>query len=714
MKKEFIQKKEPQKANLKFAFWGVFLVFFSVYFLLFTNSVSAATLTKAPNNLGLVAYFSLNEGAGTIATDFSGYGNHGTLLDGPTWVDGKLGKAVNFDTSVDTNDRISVSGSSGLNTGTITVSAWIYWKGSSDRDVIIQMANPSDDLWFNVNTTAGQDKLGIYFQDLASPGYYESTAPIPRNTFTHVSATWDGSFVRLYINGVLDSQNGTTGSVNIDSSSWMIGASEGLQSTMFFNGIIDEVRVYNRALSGPEIYSLYSSGSIRRSTPTNLGLIAHWSFNEGIGTQAGDFSGTGNHGTLQSFSEPPTATSGWGAGRFGTGLNFDGTNDYISTTIQYTNPNPFTISGWFKTTSASGRKIIGFENTQTGTGGSQYDRHIYMGTDGKIYFGWYPGSPATVASTNALNDGQWHHFLATHNGSTGQLFIDGVSQGTNTGAPQSYSGYWRLGGFKLATWTNAGDGYFVGAVDDVRIYNRVLSAEERAVLFRAGGETKVNTTPTNFLTDGLVGHWTFDGKDMNWTTGTLSDKSSQGNNGQVVGMSTTTTPTIGKIGQAFDFDGVNDQVNIDSPVYPANTNWSISAWVKSSASGKVVYGEGQNGVNGRKINLLSVTGKLRIQIQNTAGNILNLSSTSDVFDGNWHHFVFSDANGSAVLYIDGVQDASNFNYTRTGTFPQDSSNIGCIQEISCNDWFSGYIDDVRLYNRALSASEMKQLYLMGK
>ena len=70
-----------------------------------------------------------------------------------------------------------------------------------------------------------------------------------------------------------------------------------------------------------------------------------------------------------------------------------------------------------------------------------------------------------------------------------------------------------------------------------------------------------NVTITNSISNGLVGHWTFDGKDVDWATGNVADVSGTGNNGTIVSMATSSAPTVGIQGQAFDFDGTNDYVN---------------------------------------------------------------------------------------------------------------------------------------------------------
>jgi hypothetical protein len=225
-----------------------------------------------------------------------------------------------------------------------------------------------------------------------------------------------------------------------------------------------------------------------------MGLVGWWRFNEATsGTCSGasliDSSGNGNTGTCVSSST-------WTTGAITTdttngAMSFSSaSSQYVSTATNVGSPAVgFSISAWFKTTSASGTKIVGLENTQTGTGATAWDRHLYMGTDGKIYFGVYDSSCHIVTSLSTLNNGIWHYAVGTNNGTISVLYIDGVAQGGTTGgAYNSYApGYWRIGGYKTnGAWTNGVDGYFNGSIDDVRIYNRVLSASEVAQLYNAG------------------------------------------------------------------------------------------------------------------------------------------------------------------------------------------------------------------------------------
>ncbi len=200
-------------------------------------------------------------------------------------------------------------------------------------------------------------------------------------------------------------------------------------------------------------------------------LVLYLPLEEGTGTMTKDLSGWGNHGTLVNG---PT----WTNGRVGKCLSFDGVDDYVYTTNQFTNPQTFSITTWFKTSSASGHKIIGFENVQTGTGCTNYDRHLYVGTDGKLYFVVYDGETRVISTSITVTDNNWHFAVATFSSNTMNLYLDGNVVGSlSTGRAQNYNGWWRIGSYKLSG-PNATNGYFSGLIDEVRIYNRALSESE--------------------------------------------------------------------------------------------------------------------------------------------------------------------------------------------------------------------------------------------
>ena len=249
----------------------------------------------------------------------------------------------------------------------------------------------------------------------------------------------------------------------------------------------------------------------------------------------------------------------------------------------------------------------------------------------------------------------------------------------------------------------------------MRIYNRALTAAEVLNIYnsRAGGVQTLNAssqTLTNgsSLQNGLVGLWTFDGKDV---TDKVYDRSGQGNNGYFIGAATSSAKVIGKMGQALQFNGSTSYVSLPANVLKAvNSGASLSLWVKTtttvtnhpliSIKGYYVVYLGFNGV----------AGKVTAAFDGSSAGAP--SSSSAYNDGKWHNVVAENNGNLTTVYVDG---ASVVSYSETI-----SSDLSAVTDVSTigsqfngTSLFGGTIDDVRIYNRALSASEVKQLYLMG-
>lgn len=137
----------------------------------------------------------------------------------------------------------------------------------------------------------------------------------------------------------------------------------------------------------------------------------------------------------------------------------------------------FSVELWFKTTTRTGGRLIGFGNSQTGTS-SSYDRHVYMNDGGQLMFGVYVGRTEVAWSRNAYNDGTWHHMVATQDGAGMSLYVDRVKVATNptTGA-QNFTGYWRVGNDNLNGWPRKpASSAFEGSVDEVAVYGTAVSS----------------------------------------------------------------------------------------------------------------------------------------------------------------------------------------------------------------------------------------------
>jgi hypothetical protein len=197
---------------------------------------------------GLVAAYGFNEGSGSSVGDSSGNGHTGTI-SGASWTtQGKTGNALSFD---GVNDWVTVNSSTLLNlTTAMTVEAWVFpTTNSGARNVLIKEGINRDT--YNLYARSGGNKSEIFAFIGGQNRSAESTA-VAANVWTHIAGTYDGSSLRLYINGVeVAANNLASGSILTSNNPLRIGGNSIWGE--FFQGRIDDVRIYNRALSSAEI-----------------------------------------------------------------------------------------------------------------------------------------------------------------------------------------------------------------------------------------------------------------------------------------------------------------------------------------------------------------------------------------------------------------------------------------------------------------------------
>jgi len=268
------------------------------------------------------------------------------------------------------------------------------------------------------------------------------------------------------------------------------------------------------------------------------------------------------------------------------------------------------------------------------------------------------------------------------------------------------------------------------------MFSKLIKLSTLFVLLLAGYNTAsasftISRPPTNNL--GLVGHWTFDGADV---TDKVYDKSGQGNHGYFIGGATTTAKVKGKIGQALKFDGVNDYVAVDSVFTTNQTELTMSAWVNFKSfnqppgvimnspiiSGWDTWSGGsQKGYQVRishntfDYTMWNININDGVNYNTTLYDNISDASFTAKYANKWIHAVATFKGGQYVkLYLDG-----ELKITNTSSIPSEM-----VPEVRSTDWIgrtninggysSAVIDDVRVYNRALSASEVKALYNMGR
>ncbi|QOD43867.1 LamG domain-containing protein [Clavibacter zhangzhiyongii] len=161
-------------------------------------------------------------------------------------------------------------------------------------------------------------------------------------------------------------------------------------------------------------------------------------------------------------------------------------SDFVTNALQARGPAVFSTEVWFKTT-VKGGKLIGFGNSQSGSS-SAYDRHTYISTTGQLAFGTYNGGYQTIVSPASVADGAWHHVVATMSSAGMVLYLDGARVAGNAAftAPESNSGYWRIGYDNTSGWPNAGSAYFVGSMRFAAVYKTALTPAQVQAHYTAG------------------------------------------------------------------------------------------------------------------------------------------------------------------------------------------------------------------------------------
>ena len=619
----------------------------------------------APAGDGLAVRLTLDDGTGLVAADSSGKGRNGSLVftGDPVWATGRIDGVLEFDG----NDYIEIDGYKGITGGNSrTCIAWI--KTTMPGEIVSWGDTSEGHKWIVRVSETGALRAEI------SNGYIYGTTVINDGRWHHVAVVLeddgspDISEARLYVDGRLDTVSTDTLACPVNSSDAQnvsIGVFK-MVGVRYFQGLMDDVRIYSRALSADEIDEMAGPRVPAVFIP--------------LDSDAGDISGNGYHGVGQGS---PTYSDGV--------IVLDGVDDYVSLPAGIINPAAGPFSAFARVRGgASNVGIISQVDDVTGAG------RYWLGiSNGELWTALRTSGQWGLSYTGSSWDSMdWHHVGVVWDGNRRHLYLDGVEVAADAGSIGSLeacTGALYIGTNKLTT-----PGYFwPGEIDDVQIFTRALTAAEVAEL--PGREC-------------LQGHWTLDGN--------LNDSSTNDPHSGV--WHGTSGYGEGYYGQAAALDGSRYiEITGYNGVSGSQARTS-AAWIHIgdlTSTGTILsWGANYSG-NGNKwwfrVEKSASSNCYRLGLGTWGGYYV--CSDYILNPSQWHH-VAASLNGATLhdikLYVDGDEVP---NYTRTTnialqTDDEEPVHIGasCAEGIM-SSYFKGRIDDVRIYSRALTISELREL-----
>jgi alpha-tubulin suppressor-like RCC1 family protein len=727
------QRPSAMKRIMKFSPGKLLSTGFVILAALAVAVVSVRGSSCTPPPPGLVSWWPA-EGS---ALDSAG-GNNGTLMNGTGFTNGEVGTAFNLNGA---NNFVLVNpASTNLDVGQgdgFTIEGWVNPTTLANDLPFVEYEkslgtfNGSDvgvHFYVSVQSSPGSlyanivETNGVVGHQITSPAGLVTTGVWQHIALSYSKATGMGT---IYLNGaVVVQQNLGSFTSQTSFTNILIGARTTYGSiaspSIKFAGKLDEVSVYNRALSASEIQAIYNAGSAGKCapvttacTPPSAGLVSWW---------AGESNALDSAGANNGIAQNITYTNG----EAGLAFYLNNSNAYVevpaSSSLNVGTGNGFTFETWINPANLNPQPIAEWNNNagDPGTGA-----HLWLsvskfvpGPTGCLYANLIDaGGGDHIISTGGgvVAANSYQHIALTYDKTTGiaVLYLNGIPvQTSSLGSftPQtSYNFYMgtRLSGALAGS-------YFGGAIDEPSLYNRALSQAEIQAIYNAGsaGKCAPVTTACTPPPAGIVGWWKADGSTVDGVGG---------NNGANQNISYTN----GVVGQAFACDpdtfpwGTYTGIQVaDRPAYALTNALTIETWLRPRGDGYVIFfrGDHRPGMDPYYLSM-QANNTLRFGVCDAAGNSGFVETTVNYFA--WTHVAatLNGAAGTLSLYTNGVLAAQTVTAVRpfADLLPDQSPGIGIgnVNDGGNTFPFIGDIDEIALYKRALTAAEVQSIYNAG-
>ena len=689
--------------------------------------------TEATPDDDTVLLYHFNEGTGTKVGDDSAQENNGAIT-GATFTTGKYNKALFFN-GVD--DYVTVSGDLDFPSSSFSICAWVKSIDNSGERAIVSRGYKT----YELKQRSGYWKFRSTLVNTASNAIVGG--PVETGVWTHLCAVYDkdNSMVYLYENGV-EVNSSSSASYTSESGNTAVGARKaGSYQGMYFNGTIDEVLIYKRALTSSEVKEIYSPSEhvqtdslVVGETPKNKAM-ATYHFNKKDGLLVHDSGYGHNNGLMMNGPQ-------YVSGKFGNALSFDGVDDYVNCSDIMAGFENFSISAWIKTNQSEISSHRYNDPAIIGTKQGYGDSNDFVLTNYNGNLAWFDelGTGEHSYDTGTfIADGTWHHVAVTRSGSSLEFYVDG----TNVGSDTTGTDLVRDDDIEIGRALWSGSLYLNGSIDEVNIYKRALSASEIRQNYNKGMLSNISTTTPSITSSRVIAGWrdelggryrnTFYGDaptvepitptehnilvaHFDETGGNNALDSSRNNHNGII---TSATRTSGRFGPALKFDGVDDLVSFGDFGSQDSVTISMYAkfdkWTNDTSAARALFDtredvSGTNSKDGVRIENYDNTLKIWIgDTSNNAGTDTTLTS-SDVV-GKWNNFLitYTRSTKAYAFYFNGELKASGTSTYQPSTswFSNFVVGVGYERDNSIIRYFNGSIDDVAIWNRTLSAQEIK-------
>ncbi len=380
------------------------------------------------------AYWRLGEAVGNIAADGI-RGRDGTYANGPTLnqtggLNGDSNPAVTFD-GVD--DYVTVPYNAALNPAQFTVEAWAEPTDISTKWRAVVSSYKGNSTGTGTGFWLGTDGTSWLFETFNGTWNRVIGATVVLGSWAHLVGTYDGTTVKLYVNGILSASaaGGYTANNNAQLS---IGATRYTDTGWAnqFTGSLDEVAIYNAALSQTRIQAHYLLARSYQDTVLDSKPAGYWRLGEGSGTTAADVLNA-NAGTYE--NGPGLGQPGGLAGEADTAASFDGVDDDVlgPNAFGYSGRAPMSVEFWLNPSTAGQNGWRGIVSKQSGTPTSRDGWAVWLGPANDATYGnriafdrWLGTTHHFFSGTIQLAVGSWYHGVVTYDGSTVKFYANGA------------------------------------------------------------------------------------------------------------------------------------------------------------------------------------------------------------------------------------------------------------------------------------------------